>query len=408
MMIAEMPVKKNVRKVTKNMEDMDLDEIMNGFDDDEPAATPQKPQLAPKDATATRTSQRDLLDFLASGPPEETATTTLSRSGSIGPGSPTDFRKGGGRFRSMVSRLRNKSSTDTLPKSPIEESRPSMASSKSSVPSNGLQNYPRPPRYNTANGAGNTNGSTSGANGRGSTPPSAYQPPSAGGIDGQTSFGRIRASSTNRKAVPEYNSDFDSVDDDAEVLSEPNAVAAQEIPALRTVRSAGAGFQNQKPSSPLVKQPAILPAIPSPSMPTTTIVTERPKIVAPPTPESPIYPAISRKPIPGTAAAPLNPPPRTVTHKTSANGISERTSATPSPRTPVNKDAAAELRNLIARAETVSECRLLVDIFLSTMGQQPSALGSSVYADETKNALSNGYNYDATESAFVECLLGSS
>jgi hypothetical protein len=146
------------RAVQRNLESIDLDDIM-GESDDENAA-PSPPQVkqmgvasSPRHPrqTAVSASTRDLMDFLAEGPPD---TTAEDMSGSITDGLPTREpakSKGSRRLQKMISKLSlggGRGSHDDLLKTKTQQSSSRLqldtAPSMTNLPS--LANRPIPPR----------------------------------------------------------------------------------------------------------------------------------------------------------------------------------------------------------------------------------------------------------------------
>lgn len=133
------PARTRVRQ--RNRDSLDLDDIMNGSDDDEeeaPAHQHQKPKLhqpitpmSPKKVGGVSSQTRDLMDFLAEGPPEPPS----GRGGNdfvdflaSGPPEQIDAKpKGTGRLQRMISKLnlgneKAKATQDartTVPKPPL-------------------------------------------------------------------------------------------------------------------------------------------------------------------------------------------------------------------------------------------------------------------------------------------------
>ncbi|KAF8914298.1 hypothetical protein CPB84DRAFT_1721254 [Gymnopilus junonius] len=163
------------RKIQRNRDSLDLDDVMNGSDDDQdedaPASQPTRSPSTPRSAAAPHTvsaKTRELMDFLAEGPPEP----PMSKSGRelvnfLAEGPPdyatsaisldTSKPKGAGRLQRMISKLNLGNGEKTKgnsegPKSPQVKQPPS--SNRTGVispkPSYGtlssLANRPIPPR----------------------------------------------------------------------------------------------------------------------------------------------------------------------------------------------------------------------------------------------------------------------
>ncbi|KAF8646408.1 hypothetical protein AX16_007273 [Volvariella volvacea WC 439] len=99
------------RKIQRNRESIDLDEIMAGSDDDQPEDPPKNPNHppeTPRRTTKVSASTRALMDFLAEGPPldimqpQRNASTTSINSGVT---SQNGKQKPSGRLQRMMSKL---------------------------------------------------------------------------------------------------------------------------------------------------------------------------------------------------------------------------------------------------------------------------------------------------------------
>lgn len=148
------------RTKARKRESMDLDDIMNGSDDEDiPVKQQPKPPVTPKRTIIAShkvsASTRELMDFLAEGPPE---TPTLSKSGReladfLAQGPPDyalssvslDKRKGSGRLHKMISRLNLGTDKDknNVPNAPL---RTKLSSRSSTGTLTSLANKPIPPR----------------------------------------------------------------------------------------------------------------------------------------------------------------------------------------------------------------------------------------------------------------------
>ncbi len=151
------------RTKARKRESMDLDDIMNGLDDEPPEKQSPKPPVTPKRSILTShkvsKSTRELMDFLAEGPPD---TPTLSKAGRelvdfLAQGPPDyslssislDKPKGSGRLQKMISRLnlgtdkdKNKAGSDVSNTPPLTK----LISRSSSSTLTSLANKPIPPR----------------------------------------------------------------------------------------------------------------------------------------------------------------------------------------------------------------------------------------------------------------------
>lgn len=125
--------KKNRRPPARHRESLDLDEIMDGSDEELPL--PKKPALTPKSAQSTSTATRDLLQFLSEGPPEPISPPASTASATF-----LDGRNAkSGRFRNIVSRLTGSTVREEPAESVLRSSlnnpiRPTPLNTKRSIP----------------------------------------------------------------------------------------------------------------------------------------------------------------------------------------------------------------------------------------------------------------------------------
>ncbi|GLB34110.1 hypothetical protein LshimejAT787_0109940 [Lyophyllum shimeji] len=144
------------RKIQHNRESMDLDDIMAGSDDEDIPVpkTPSKtstPQRIGQHAVSAST--RDLMDFLAQGPPPDVAEPTpdFNTSASYNGSSENGKSKGTGRLQRMISKLslsnaeRSREDSQKL-KSPQSVARPTIPAKPSLNGLSSLANRPIPPR----------------------------------------------------------------------------------------------------------------------------------------------------------------------------------------------------------------------------------------------------------------------
>jgi len=282
----------------RNRDSLDLDEIMNGFND---IGRQQDLGLLPKTATtSTKSDTRDLISFLESGPPEEFQ-PSRSVGGQNGVSSET-ARKGGGRFRSMVSRLRPRASTDF---NKVDETglRPPLRTKGSSpdVTLSSSVSYPRPPRISP-------------------TSPSSYNDP----FTKETRDNSSSRPSSVRKPVPSIESTRPS---------DSQANSASIHHTLQIPADAGVSPTTVEPIPPV--PPSQKPVRPGRSAARDTL-------------------ANGHSPIENGSAKHES--------KRVANGqhVAERSG--------VSKQFAEQLVKVIGKAETVEECRLVVQALLRQAG----------------------------------------
>lgn len=333
------PFPPRTHKIQKNRESIDLDDVMGGSDDDYPPATPAKHATLP--TTHNRPGQhivsagtRDLMDFLAEGPPDLGGSHDRVDFLADGPSGYTASvaesvkPKGSGRLQRMISKLslgnadKSKSSSDDFrgSKAPQTPVRPT-ANSQHYMSS--LANRPIPPR-----------------------PPRPISPPSSPSRDSSDDQNynspRSREQSfvqhAKRPSVDDRPSESSPVSPQKEYNSSVSSNRRPPLPA-----NANGHSSNRKPiidDSPKISSPRISHA----SAPATP---EIPSIH--PTLESPTHHRVqktstapSRKPAPVYVAAPSKP----------------RFSGTD----------AQDTHRLLSRATSADECRLLFDMFLARSG----------------------------------------
>ncbi|KAK2465956.1 hypothetical protein APHAL10511_001597 [Amanita phalloides] len=165
------PLPPRTRKIQRNRESVDLDDIMNGSEDDNLSSLSvkqHKPPIAPRTTRPARgisSNTRDLIDFLSEGPPE--ATNFDIRTASPRISTPDPGRKTPGRLQRMISKLslggsdkreEGPRTPTTMSPPPLPSLPPSLRSfaispipSLSTRPSvaslSPLANKPIPPRY---------------------------------------------------------------------------------------------------------------------------------------------------------------------------------------------------------------------------------------------------------------------
>ncbi|KAF7352333.1 hypothetical protein MVEN_01197000 [Mycena venus] len=171
------------RRIQKNREDMDIDDIMAGSDDDEELASapaprtpskvaPSTPKRNPTSPHAVSASTRELMDFLAEGPPDVPKVSVAGREmldflaqgppdqgGIVGNGT-ENGKKGSGRLQRMMSKLamgtsersrsqpsedfgRGNGNNKMPPTTPVRTTAPGLAHQTSY---GNLANRPVPPR----------------------------------------------------------------------------------------------------------------------------------------------------------------------------------------------------------------------------------------------------------------------
>lgn len=371
------------RQPARNRDSLDLDDLMDGLEDDIPER--RKTTLMPKSAQTTTSGTRELLEFLSEGPPEPPSIVTTPSSSPISPDSRGAKQ---GRFRTIVSRLTGGSSNERLSprsddsfvdsnqRSPIQGANGNSAVSRGpllsrrSVPNVAATARPMPPT-NTSN-----------------YPESTI--PTLGS--------RTRQSSLVRKAVPPW----EGLQEKADPPAPPKFVQRQED-------STGA------------MKPLPRPTVPSPTtqaFPDTSTDSTSPirphgpreveqqakrSIVADTTPSSPITSVPRRVSINGHVNVdqePIKPTP----HEPSKLDHDVSTGSTLSI---IAGDHIQDLRRLMLRATSADECRVLVDMFLARCGALPKD-EAQLSIPITPPVSPVRIQPDRHEASLVEALLGDS
>ncbi|KAA1466745.1 hypothetical protein DENSPDRAFT_831626 [Dentipellis sp. KUC8613] len=147
---------KRQRKIQGRRESMDLDDIMNGSDDDDNSLAPAPETPGPKRQTPYPVSRatRDLLEFLSEGPPPEVQPVRPAAMSTVSLTPTTKSGKSGGRLQRMISKLsltNDKGSPDSprlLRKSSVTAmSAPNTPATLVAAPLP-IPPRPVPPRYN--------------------------------------------------------------------------------------------------------------------------------------------------------------------------------------------------------------------------------------------------------------------
>ncbi|KAF7302192.1 hypothetical protein MIND_00786100 [Mycena indigotica] len=320
------------RRIQKNRESLDLDDVMAGSDDElDDTSAPPLPQTPAKSMSATPSSTpgrmrspsavskstRELMDFLNEGPPDEPPRThKLSAAGrdmveflnqgppdfsngitsSNGISSVENGKKGSGRLQRMMSKLsmstsergRSQPSEDfgrkaMSPTTPIRTTGPGLAHQTSY---GNLANRPIPPR------------------------PPPVQPISPPASEGEDEFNSVRARKQSAPTTPRRENGTTPI-------------------KTNGYTSGGEDFRTRKPS--VAGQSQSLRVV-QPNQ-------------APPPKASPTSPA-PRQPLPAPPVAPIPI---------------------------VAEDHAHDMRRMLAAATNADECRLIVEMFLSKSGVKSPA-----------------------------------
>ncbi|PFH49260.1 hypothetical protein AMATHDRAFT_5074 [Amanita thiersii Skay4041] len=363
-----------VRKVQRNRESLDLDDIMNGSDDDDVVdiqPSPKHSKMPPTPSrlgmTAFSPTTRDLIDFLAEGPPEPTKLQSfdsrpegLNRSSST---VATDIgKKNQGRLQRMISKLslggeKSRFGVDETIRTPSRQRSAQSLSMNPPPTVSPLANRPIPPRY--------------------PRPPSP--PPSSPSVSSS------EEPNTTQARAHDSQKPWEPKTPDLRSSQSPLAAHNTITPASQK-RDPKEDLSNHQPRSPPTKihevngslRHKVVPETklndnhqqsprhhhPSPAGDKVYPITPTSSKVSPaPTPISPSaqhvsQPSISRKPVP-----PLSPP---TSPPTASTGPSPSTA--PSSRSHLTEPDIREMHHMMSRAGNADECRLILDMFLTRAG----------------------------------------
>ncbi|KAG2013255.1 hypothetical protein CC2G_010186 [Coprinopsis cinerea AmutBmut pab1-1] len=389
-----MPARTRVRQ--RNRESLDLDDVMGGSDDETipehslQARAPTSPKRTPKVSSTTR----ELIDFLAEGPPDSRPPGPVSREGRqladfLAEGPPNyggsvvslENKPKTGRLQRMISKL-NIGEKGKVPDSPAKTQTRSSTSGFSgqvSPPPNPLASLanrpipPRPPR-----------------------PPQPISPPSS---PSQVSLSQSQENSMkppSRKPSGSISQENRPIGE--KISSAPPPVATTTYTAPQPLKDVSSPSRSNAThingSGPAVPRSDYTKEAPAPD----THVAPKPA------------PTIHRKPAPPVSSI-SNPassslPPQ-VEAKTQGPSISE--------------NDARDMHRLISNATTIDECRLIVDMFLTRAGisraadakpadteapypSPPPSMSKCPQAAATGSTISDR----SVENSVVDLLLGSS
>ncbi|KAG9317319.1 hypothetical protein JVU11DRAFT_1517 [Chiua virens] len=357
------------RSIARSRDSVDVEESVAGSDDD--GMGELTPFASPKHRDRQRgfsSSTRELIAFLAEGPPEPTPSEN-----SLSPLSPTT--KKSGRLQKMISRITLASETVKPPRKMTVGS--GDASSRSMTNLSALANRPVPPRY-----------------------PTSTQSPAVSSESGFTDQAgaqpRQRAQSYAQKPL----STWDGKSIEGETSSPSATSRSHEIDDVTLKTTPITPIVLQKPVEVDVSQ-HVKPAKPPPS----------PTLLTPPVPSVTIpvrVEAADATPAPAVQST-LSPPPpivpQRVSSKTSSllcQKITPHPAAETLPPAPSVIEHARELRTMLDHATSVAECRILVDMFLARSRLAPD-LRTSVTLPPPRDV---GDSANGLERTVVEMFLG--
>ncbi|KAI6152345.1 hypothetical protein BKA82DRAFT_4110266 [Pisolithus tinctorius] len=325
-------VKAPVRRPGRNRESLDLDDVM-GYSDEETPVSPGRKISRPQEKhKGISTNTRDLIDFLAEGPPEPLATPSPSNDSflSLTP-------KKSGRLQKMISRITlsgSSQSSKSSRKGSIQEV--VVPHNKSSSNLSPLANRPIPPRYPTPG-------------------PSSAASSDRGSEDRETPNARRRSQSASRKVIPRENGTAASKEQ-LPVPPIPIIVPGEELchsPAAVSERLSDSALDND--AKPPPHQSSSTPGWVGSVAPTSPVPSSAPASLAPSLPSSPMQMEFAPR---------AHVPPR-VSSKSTKVTVAPPQSSSPAPVIPVSlAEQTRDMRRALAHAMNADECRLLVDMFL--------------------------------------------
>lgn len=321
------------RRPARNRESLDIDDIMGYSDEEIPTSAGRKNSRLEEKQKGLSTNTRDLIEFLAEGPPEPLATPSPSNDSflSLTP-------KKAGRLQKMISRITLSGSSQSgksSRKGSIQEV-VVPALNKSSNNLSPLANRPVPPRYPTPG-------------------PSSAASSDRGSEDRET---RRRSQSAPRTVTPRENGRAASNEQlplppipiivpEDELCHSPAAVSEKLSDSARDSVDA-----NLKPA---LHQSSSTPGWVD-SGPISPAASSAPPSVAPSVPPSPTQ---------MESAPRAHVPPRVSSKCTKVPAVPPQGSS-PAPVVPTSlAKQSRDMRRALAHAMNADECRLLVDIFLA-------------------------------------------
>lgn len=362
-----------IRKVRRDITDMDLDNIMNGSDDEKAESRTLSSFKTPRSPKISK-SARDLIDFLDEGPPVDFAPPL--------PSQPAPSPKSTGRFQRMMSRLTGGSSNEKLREDGARLKKVGVTNSAVNA-TNGAANPPQTPvkRAPTVIIA---------------TPPPRLQsitqqitPPDSPPTASQDSARPVQRRTSVRKKVPPLNPELETSGPVQPITSIPRT-ESNEHP-----RSSALINGNEQPNRMHEIHKSVPPPSSSPEPEPRTrgsvdsIASDDKIMFQRPAPIQPTKIVIE-------AVAP-NPAPLSVTIRPPSP--SQRVESS------LNAAHAQSLRQLMSMATTADECRVLVDMFLARVG---FPIDRSTNVDPYPSPISTTDPSDIDlESSVIETLLGS-
>ncbi|KAI5993650.1 hypothetical protein EDD15DRAFT_2367392 [Pisolithus albus] len=324
------------RRPARNRESLDIDDIMGYSDEEVSTSAGRKDSRLEEKQKGLSTNTRDLIDFLAEGPPEPLAAPSPSNDSflSLTP-------KKAGRLQKMLSRITLSGSSQSgksSRKGSIQEVvvPPLNKSSNNLSP---LANRPVPPRYPTPGP------SSAGSSDRGSE-------------DQET---RRRSQSAPRKVIPRENGRTAS-NEQPPIPPIPIIVPGDELchspSAVSEKLSDSAADSLDANLKPALHQSSSAPEWVD-SGPTSPVASSAPPSLAPSIPPSPVQ---------MESASRVHVPPRVSSKCAKVVKVPAVPPRSPSPALAIPAslvEQSRDMRRALALATNADECRLLVDIFLA-------------------------------------------
>ena len=355
------PFPVRTRKVQRHRESLDLDDVMNGSDDEIPSSAKQtKPPVAThtvRSEPAKRgvsQSTRDLMDFLSEGPPVTPSMGSSFDGPSASPKmSATDTaRKTPGRLQRMISKLsiggsdrprvgdegRDGLRTPTKLTPPPVPYLPTKPPSIASLPP--LANKPIPPRYPRPPSPPPSSPSQSSTD-----EPIANRTKKSSGQDSldarslDTLSPQSRQNNQNRVASPVAQKRDENASSNHEINGHVPKAAEHEGKSINVNHHGHKSSDRAYPITP-ASSSRVSPAHDPVSLPPQTLT------------RSPSF----RKPVPPIIPL-VSPPTETV-----------QPAVRPTPSAPLSGSDAHEIHRLMSHAGSADECRLILDMFLARAG----------------------------------------
>ncbi|KAG0703924.1 hypothetical protein DFH29DRAFT_914721 [Suillus ampliporus] len=358
------------RTVAKNRESLDLDDVMGGSDvEEEPEKSKSPPCYTPHKGISA--SARELIEFLAEGPPEPPATSPPANGNS---GSFLTPKKTG-RLQRMISKItlngteKIRSDNESGKSSPRRADAPvPLLPNKSLTNVSSLANRPVPPRYPT-------------------DLPSATSLESRSSADNTLSDHRARKQSFSRKPVPPF---------------EPKtSLPDSSVPTL----APGLGIVDVGPPVPPVPVNFVAPIT---SKRVFEHNTDSKRGSGENSPSGVVRVEVPALSTPESKAPTVQAPERSSSKVVLAKHPAQSLPTTSSPSIPPSViDHAHDMRRTLTHATSATECRLLIDIFLTRAGlvADSSELRALVSTPLTPESAAKESHM---ENAIVELLLGGS